>query len=94
MARIVKTAAAQRDLFSIAGYIALDNPRAAISWVQQLDRTLKSLAQSPLIGERVDHLETGIRRYCFGSYLVFYMPLNDGIELRRVLHGARKIEDA
>ena len=28
-----------------------------------------------------------------GKYLLFYQPLSDGIELIRVIHGAREIED-
>jgi toxin ParE1/3/4 len=93
MARIIRTAAAQRDIFSVFDFIASDNFGAATSWVDKLDRTLQSIAKSPLIGEQVDDLGIGIRRYCFGAYLLFYKPLDDGIELRRELHGARRIED-
>lgn len=45
------------------------------------------------MGESVDRLADGIRRHTYGNYLIFYLPLANGIELRRVLHGARKMED-
>jgi len=37
----------------------------------------------------------GLRRFPvtdFGNYLVFYLPRRDGIEVIRVIHGARDIE--
>ena len=93
MAQIIRTAAAERDIYSIVDFIATDNVSAAVSWIEHLDGILQSLAKSPFIGEQVDHLGFGIRRYCFGTYLLFYKPLDNGVELRRVLHGARRIED-
>jgi toxin ParE1/3/4 len=29
----------------------------------------------------------------FERYLIFYRPLNDGIEVLRVIHGARNVEE-
>jgi len=93
MARIIRTRSAESDVIAIASYIAADSPSAAARWVEELDETLALIADFPLSGERVDHLATGLRRHCYGNYLLFYRPLEDGIELRRVLHGARKIEE-
>jgi toxin ParE1/3/4 len=93
MARIVRTSTAKLDIFAIFGQIAADNFTAAEKWIDELDKTLSSLSQSPHIGEAVDHLQTGLRRYSFRNYLLFYRPIENGIELRRVLHGARKVED-
>jgi toxin ParE1/3/4 len=80
-------------VIAIAEYIARDKPLAAVRWVDEIDGTLSLIAQHPTIGERVDHLSAGIRRFCQGNYLLFYRPIGDGIELRRVLHGARKNDD-
>ncbi|MCI0332721.1 MAG: type II toxin-antitoxin system RelE/ParE family toxin [Planctomycetes bacterium] len=93
MARIVRAASAKADVLVIAEYIAADKPSAARHWVEELDKTLRRLARNPLMGEKVDHLAPGMRRQCYGNYLLFYVPIKGGIELRRVLHGARKIED-
>jgi toxin ParE1/3/4 len=78
---------------AISEHIATDNPSAAHRWLENIDKTLALIANHPLIGERVDHLANGVRRHCVGNYLLFYKPIDDGIELRRVLHGARKIEE-
>jgi toxin ParE1/3/4 len=93
MARIVRADAASRDLVTISERIAIDNPSAAFRWLEEIDKTLAVIALHPLIGERVDHIAKGVRRYCIGNYLLFYKPIDDGVELRRVLHGARQIED-
>ena len=83
MARAVRTASAERDILSIAGYIAGDKPIAAERWLDELDDVIVHLAHRPLLGEKVDYLSVGMRRYCFGKYLLFYAPIKDGIELRR-----------
>jgi toxin ParE1/3/4 len=92
MARVLRTASAEADVLAIAEYIARDKPSAAEDWVEELDRILAQIAQSPLIGENVEYLVPGMRRHCFGRYLLFYVPVEGGIEFRRLLHGARKIE--
>ena len=48
--------------------------------------TLRDFDNSALAGMRF-HLVKGFRKY-----LVFYIPRNDGIEVVRVLHGARDLE--
>jgi toxin ParE1/3/4 len=93
MARIVRAASAKTDVLEIAERIAADKPAAATRWVGKLDSALERLARNPLLGEKVDHLARNMRRQCFGNYLLFYVPIQDGIELRRVLHGARRIEN-
>ena len=93
MTRIVRAASAKADVLAIAKNIAADKPSAAKRWIEELDKSLRRLARNPLLGESVDHLVPGMRRQCLGNYLLFYVPIRGGIELRRVLHGARKIED-
>jgi toxin ParE1/3/4 len=92
MAQVRRTATSKSDLSTIADFIAADNPLAAERWLDEVGRTLSVIATHPHIGERVDHLAPGIRRHSFGQYLLFYRPIDGGIELRRVLHGARNIE--
>ena len=93
MPRIVRTDRACADAEEVAAYIAQNSQAAAERWLERLDRVLAFLASEPEMGERVDDLSPGVRRHCFGNYLVFYVPIDGGIELRRVLHGARRIED-
>lgn len=93
MSRIVGTDPANNDVLAIAEWIAEDSLTAAERWIDRIDQTPALIAQYPLVGEAVDHLQQGMRRFCIGNYLLFYRPLNNGIELLRVLHGPRRIED-
>jgi toxin ParE1/3/4 len=92
MRRIVRTPAAVRDLAAITDYIAADNLTAALGFYDKVDRYLAMIAQYPEIGEAVDDLSPGLRRFTLGNYLLFYHPGDDEVELIRVLHGARDIE--
>lgn len=44
------------------------------------------------LGERRDDLRPGLRSSTVGSYVVFYFPLADGVEVVAIIHGARDVE--
>jgi toxin ParE1/3/4 len=46
-----------------------------------------------MMGRARDALAPGVRSFAFGKYIVFFSPLPDGIDLVRVLHGARDIDE-
>ena len=56
-----------------------------------LIRSFELLADFPLIGQQVDELATGYRRFRFQSHLIFYTVQHDYVEIRAVLHGAQDI---
>ena len=80
------------DVLDIWDYIAEDDIAAADRWVDQLDTTLASLARQPLMGRARDELAEGLRSLPFRRYVIFYLPIDDGIDVVRVLHGARDID--
>ena len=96
--RIVRRPAADSDVELTAAYIAERNPEAADRFVDAVRATEEALLLTPGMGTLRDfdnaalagmrfHLVKGFRKY-----LVFYIPRNDGIEVVRVLHGARNLE--
>ena len=91
MPRILVRPEAECDLDEIWWYIAQDNPRNADSFLDRIQERFISLADFPQLGTGRDELKTGLRSQPLGNYLIFYFPLNDGIEVVRVLHGARDI---
>jgi toxin ParE1/3/4 len=93
MPRIIRTPAANKDFSIIATYLAHKSLDGALNWIEGIDRILDLLANNPLLGEAVDYLGKGLRRHTFGDYLLFYKPMESGIEIRRILHGSRKIEN-
>ena len=60
--------------------------------MDRLDDTLRLLATQPRMGRAREELAAGIRSYPFGRYVVFYLPLDDGVEVARVLHSGRDAE--
>ena len=89
MPRILRTAQADAD---VALYISRDNPAAAARLVATIDRALQRLADSPGLGPERPELQPLLRSYPVGNYLLFHRPLEDGIVLLRVVHGARDLQ--
>ena len=91
MPRIIKSRLAREDYLEIWLYVARDNPAAADRLIRQFDRQLDGLALAPMIGRNEEEYARGLRSFPVGNYLIFYRPIEGGIELARLLHAARDI---
>jgi toxin ParE1/3/4 len=80
---------ARRDLLDILEYIARDKPGAALRYVERLEAECHRLANNPHSGTQRDDLLPNLRAWSFDSYVIFFRPADDGIEIVRVVHGAR-----
>ncbi len=83
------------DLSDRLDYIARDNPRAARGVVDRLERTVGRLAQFPKSGRRprdprLDRL--AYRVLVVDDDLVFYGIRRRTVQVRRVIHGARRFD--
>jgi toxin ParE1/3/4 len=92
MSRILKSPAAENDLNEIWWFIAHDNPDSADKLLDEIAETSSKLAQFTNMGRSRDELHLGLRSFSVGRYLIFYMPIPDGIEIVRVLHGMMDID--
>lgn len=91
--------AAARDLDEQAAYLAQEaSLETALRFYDDASATFENLARMPGMGER---RESGHPRLAelrvwrvegFEKHLIFYQPADDGIEIIRVLHGARDID--
>lgn len=91
MPRIVRSDESEVDVYEIARFIAEENPAAAFDLIDTIDDVLRTIASSPGMGQARDDLAPAIRMFPVGKYLIFYREIPDGIELVRVLHGARNL---
>ncbi|MEC4819600.1 MAG: type II toxin-antitoxin system RelE/ParE family toxin [Scytonema sp. PMC 1069.18] len=92
MSQVIRTPKAKNDLKEIWNYIADYSEERADSLLKMLGEKMQTLAQFPLMGkERAEILE-GLRSFPVNNYIIFYRPIDNGIEVIRVLHGARDIE--
>jgi toxin ParE1/3/4 len=92
MARVVRTRRARNDLAEIWLYVANDKPAATDRLLDSINEACQLLAKQPGMGEARPELAAGLRCLPVGNYLTFYQPLPDGIEVVRVLSGARDID--
>ncbi len=84
---------ATSDLAELWDYIAYDNSANADRFVDRIRSTCSTtLAENPRIGRSREELSPELRSFPFQDYLIFYRPIDDGVEIVRVLHGSRDIE--
>ena len=91
---------ARQDLVDIFRYHAREaGLRVAQRFFTQVEATFTRLGGMPSMGAPYEHEHpalAGLRVFPvsrFKKYLVFYRPVADGIEILRVLHGARDIHE-
>lgn len=89
---IRRSKSSAHDYAEIWHFIAYDNPDAADATLRRIDERLELYATQPGMGTDRSQLGRGLRSFSVGEYLVFYRKIDGGIELVRVLHGARKIK--
>jgi toxin ParE1/3/4 len=82
---------AEADLIAIWRHIAEESPRRADRLLDRLDETFSRLADLPYLGKARPDLAPGLRMFPVREYLIFYRPIEDGIDIVRVLHGRRNI---
>jgi toxin ParE1/3/4 len=84
---------AERDLREIYEYIARDNRSAANRMMRRFHTTFSLLAQNREMGQRRDELLPGIRCITSVKYVIFFRAIPTGVDIVRVVHGARDIDD-
>jgi toxin ParE1/3/4 len=92
MARVLRTKRARADLLEIWLYIAKDSPVAADRLMDRIDAICNTLATQPLMGQARPELAPNLRSISVGNYVIYFRPLADGIEVERVLSGARDVD--
>jgi toxin ParE1/3/4 len=91
MSVIIKAPSAEKDLNEILQYISADSLHHAEQLLLQIDKKCRMLAENPLLGKTRDELKPNLRSFPISSYVIFYRSIPSGIEVVRILHGARDI---
>ncbi len=91
MNRFHITDQAKLDLEGIWLFIASDDIDAADGMITNIIARFSILADSPEMGRSRDELVAGLRSFPVENYAVYYRKLAVGIEIVRILHGARDI---
>jgi toxin ParE1/3/4 len=80
------------DLTDIWAYIAEDSIRHADAFAARLNQEFRMLARRLELGRARPELLANLRSFPVGNYVIFYLPRPRGIEVIRVLHGARDLK--
>ena len=94
MARVIRTPQARNDLKAIARYIAKQSQSrsTALKFLDTINEKCRLYATQPQMGQLFEQYRPGLRSFPVRDYIVFYHAIHDGIEVYRVLHGARNLE--
>lgn len=94
MAIVIYAPEADDDLEGIVDYIARDKPNAAREWLAKIGQTCEVLATQPEMGElREGFGVPECRSFSTGDYVIFFRAVRHGIEVARVIHGARDMRN-
>lgn len=83
---------AEEDFTEIVTFIAAENPIAAITIADKIEKNLELLSENPLLGriprdEEIRNL--GYRYIIVKNYIIFYTIEKQVILIHRILHSAR-----
>lgn len=92
MAKFTLAPFAETDLDEIWHYISEYNEEAADQFMRDLAAKFQLLADNKEIGRRQDDFIVEMRMFPFKKYHIYYFPTADGVEIYRVVHGARDAE--
>jgi toxin ParE1/3/4 len=83
------------DLRGIVAHLEQDDPDVAVRFISRVEETVQFVERMPGVGDPApfaDPRYRGIRRTTvrkFRKHVVYYRETTDGVELLRLLHGAR-----
>lgn len=95
--RIIIRPLAYHELDDLAEYLSRSSPDSAYRLIEAAEQTFQELTQQPEIGSPCQLSNPrlqGLRCFPvkgFKNYLIFYRPIDGGVEILHVLHGARNI---
>lgn len=91
MAQLLLTPEAEESRIEIWLHVAQDSADAADRLLERIDEKCRLYATQPEIGSPRPDLGRQVRCFPVGNYVVIYRPLEDGILVLLVIHGARDI---
>ncbi|HPM80454.1 MAG TPA: type II toxin-antitoxin system RelE/ParE family toxin [Candidatus Anammoximicrobium sp.] len=91
MPQLLLTSEAEESRIQIWLHVAQDSPDAADRLLERIDEKCRLYATQPEMGSPRPDLGRQVRCFSVGNYVVIYRPLEDGILILLVIHGARDI---
>lgn len=83
---------ARLDIDEITGFVAAKNVEAGVRLLDKFIDKFETLANFPNIGRRRDDLAPRLRSLPVEEYLIFYQPIEGGVQIARVVSGYRDLD--
>jgi len=91
LGQVILAPKARADLDDIWVHVAMEAPAAADRLIDRLLERCRSLAAHPELGPARPEIAPNARMLVEGDYLILYRLRTDGVDIIRVVHGARKL---
>ncbi|MEM9539584.1 MAG: type II toxin-antitoxin system RelE/ParE family toxin [Cyanobacteria bacterium P01_E01_bin.42] len=92
MTIILISSKAESDLENINDRMVSYSPQAANRLLDKILDKFETLGRFPNLGKSRDELMEGLRSFPVEDYLIFYFPIENGVEIARVVSGYRDLE--
>lgn len=91
MPRVLRTPAAEADLVDIAYHVAVADgrPLTADRIIDEMLARCETYGHNPLLGSAAPELGEDYRIFPVKRWVVIYRPIDDGIEVMRIVDGSR-----
>ena len=92
MPRVLRRPQVRIDLLKIWDYIRQRNPDAAEQVLRDIDERFTLLSEFPEMGSQRDEIREGMRLSVYKRFIILYFPIEDGVEIVRVVRGERDLK--
>jgi plasmid stabilization system protein ParE len=81
------------DLDDIADYIAQDNPRRAVTFIQEIRSKFFDIRRNPLIYQLHPEIGEDARMATLGNYAILFRVAGEVVRIERVIYGGRDLSE-
>ena len=93
MAQILFTPLATQDLQEIWVYLAENaGSETANKFLLAVKKKCETVSKFPEMGQVRHEYLLNLRSFPFSKYVIFYLPLENGVEVLRIVHSSRDIQ--
>jgi toxin ParE1/3/4 len=79
------------DLDAIADYIAVDSPRRAVTFIQEINAEFRRIGNGPLLYQLRPEIGPDARLAVVGRYVILFRIEDEAVYVERVVYGGRDL---
>ncbi|MFM9970161.1 MAG: type II toxin-antitoxin system RelE/ParE family toxin [Burkholderiales bacterium] len=79
------------DLDDIASFIAQDNPRRAVTFIQDIRAKFLHVERNPLLYQLRPDIGEEARMATVGNYAILFRVIGEAVRIERVIYGGRDL---